>query len=333
MLKKLDTISLENGEKMTISVMVPPEENYSEKLAVFLRHKSDETGRCIKARLEGKYAGDAEDRYFIGEINGDIAGQLWYGYGKNNFPIANFGHVYTAPEHRKKGISGVLMKYFMDDFHRSPVAAALCTSSKEWIAGIYLKNGFKTVLPHLGPLMLSNTDYPEDFSAFEKLYHTPSEKLKAVKASMKYRHEIDCLLKFSFLFRDISSERVFISGMISSFQSAVFMQEDERGKVYCALTHENERCAGWSFCVNPLEKDAVPVFDWELHPLYSECGKSFIKQSMEMMAADKITQAMAYCTSKYPDKISILKDCGFKEETVLKKYCGEDNLYILRIKL
>lgn len=334
MLKNFGIITLENGEKLTIKLLVPPETEYSESLAVFLRHKGDESGRSIKARLAGKYLNEAVDKYFIAEIDGKPAAQLWYGYGRNSLPIADFGHVYTAPEQRGKGISTHLVKYFLDDFKDSPAIAAFCLSYREWVAGIYQKQGFKPVLSGYtaGPMMLANSNIPEDFMEFQKLYYTPADSLTVVPGDMRYRHEIDCLLRFSLQNDKISTERVFASDAISSFRTAFFMQEDLRGNIYCALNSE-KHCVGWSFCLNPFafgEGNQSPIFDWELHPLYKNKTEEFIKQSLELLKGKQIKQAFSYCSSEFTDKIKILKNCNFKEEAVIEGYFNKSSLHIFR---
>lgn len=335
MLKTLDTVTLRSGEEMTVRLLVPPEPGYTDELAVFLRHKGDESGRSIRSRLEGKYAEDAEDRYFVGEIGGKMAGQLWYGFNRQQYPIANFGHVYTAPEHRKKGITDCLMKYFMEDFKSCPAIAAFCFSSLEWIAGIYLKYGFKPALTgkSVGPLMLANSNIPEDFIAFQNYYYTPANSIKAVKGSMKFHHELDSLLRYSLMNDEKHENRVFASVSISSFRAAAFMQEDLRGHIFCAVT-PNDRCVGWSFCLNPFsfgEENQAPIFDWELHPFYQKQEGSFIGQSLEMLAKDGVKQAFSYCFSESAEKIGLLLSCGFKKEVVLNNYCDKKNLNIFRI--
>ena len=334
MLKTLDVITLKNGEKATIKLLVPPEPEYSENLAVFLRHKGDESGRSIRARLSGKYLNEAVDKYFIAEINGKLASQLWYGYGINPLPIADFGHVYTAPEHRGKGITTHLVKYFLDDFKKSPAVAAFCLSYREWVAGIYQKQGFKPVLSghNAGPMMLANSDMPENFMEFQKRYYTQGDSVSVVPGNMKYRHEIDCLLRFSLQNENLPSERIFVSDAVSSFRTALFMQEDQRGYVYCALTPE-KHCFGWSFCLNPFafgSENHSPVFDWEIHPLYKNRTEKLIRQSLELLKKNGIRQAFSYCFSESASKIKVLKNCGFTEEAVIKNYCDKNSLHILR---
>lgn len=335
MIKTLDSIILDNGEKMVIRLLIPPEPEYSDELAVFLRHKGDQTARDIQARLKGQYAADAVDKYFIGKIDGQIAGQLWYGFGKKHLPVANFGHVYTALEHRRKGVTAQLMKYFIADFKNSPALGAFCSSYREWVARIYQKDNFKPLLPgkNAGPMILANTDIPEDFSEFQKLYYLPEASLRAVKGSMKYHHEIDALLNYSLQSINEPTERVFASNAVSNFRVAIFMQEDQRGHVYCAVTPD-DRCAGWSFCLNPFALDKenqAPIFDYELHPLYKNQTEAFVKQSLNLLREKQAEQIFSYCSSEFTDKIKALKKCGFKEEAVIKNYCEENSLYILRI--
>jgi hypothetical protein len=337
MLKTLDTVTLRNGEEMVVKLLIPPEAEYSEKLAIFLRHKGDETARDIRARLNGQYASEVIDKYFIGEINGEMAGQLWYGYGRNARPVSNFGHVYTAMGHRRKGITAELMKYFIDDFKNSPALGAFCSSYREWVAAIYQKEGFRALLPgkNAGPMVLANTSVPEDFSKFQEFYYLPAEPVKAVEGSMKYCFEIDALLNYSLQSRSEPHRRIFVSNAVSSLRSALFMQEDKRGSVYCAVT-PGGCCAGWSFCLNPLAfgaENQSPVFDWELYPCYRNQARSFVSQSVNKLAKNGTKKIFAYCFSGQIEKISTLESCGFNSIATIPEYCDSQNLLVFSNKL
>ena len=337
MLKTLDTVPLRNGEKMVVKLLIPSEIGYSEKLAIFLRHKGDETARDIRARLNGQYASGVVDKYFIGEINGEMAGQLWYGYGRTSQPVSNFGHVYTAIKHRRKGITAELMKYFIDDFKNSPALGAFCSSYREWVAAIYQKEGFKPLLPgkNAGPMVLPNTSVPEDFLKFQDFYYLPAKPIKTVEGTMKYCFEIDALLNYSFQSRNELLSRVFVSNAVSSFRSALFMQEDKRGSVYCAVA-SNGHCAGWSFCLNPLafgKENQSPVFDWELHPYYQNQAKTFVSQSLKKLTTNGVEKVFAYCFSGQIEKISVLEACGFNCITTIPDYCDSQNLRVFLNKL
>ena len=245
------------------------------------------------------------------------------------------GYVYTAPEHRRKGITAHLMKYFAADFKASPALAAFCLSYREWVAAIYQKYNFKPLLlgKNAGPMMLANTGITADFNVFQEKYYLPATSLRAVPGSIKYRYEIDALLKYYLQYAGAPGKRIFASNAVSGFRAAIFMQEDRRGYVYCAVT-DDDRCAGWSFCLNPFAfgaENQAPVFDWELHPAYEDQAENFIKQSLGMLAENHVNQAFSYCSSNFADKAALLTRCGFREEAVLQNYCSGSHLRIFRI--
>ena len=222
MLETLDIVGLKDGRKMSIRRFTPPEQEYADGFKHFMRYLNDENTRSVGARSDGKYADCSVDRYFTGEIDGRIAGQVWYGWGHHDNPVANFGHVYVDPDFRGLGITRILMKYLYEDFRSSPVIGALCTCAAPQIAELYQPSGFHQIYPGSPRLYSPGSGYPDDFNDLTEQYYESTSALRVVPGSMEYRHEIDCLLMFTLEIKKIAALQRFNPTSVKDYQDAFY---------------------------------------------------------------------------------------------------------------
>ena len=334
----LRKVALKSGEKMTIKLVTPPAEEYLDKLLRFLEHKPDTIRRNIKQRLQGLYVKYCVDKYFVGEIEGKIVGQIWYGYSNSGTGIANFGEVYTEPEHRRKGISTELMKVFKGDFVNSPAVAALCTAG-DTAAGLYMQFGFQPVVPEtsFGPMILIRKGLAENFAEFEKDYYKPGSAVSVMPGSMKHRHDVDTLLRFSTILRRRQENWASLSGSgarlagrvgpacrVTDYMEACFMAEDGKGHVFVAVTDKGN-VVGWAFLLNPASESEQKsmVFDYEIAPAYGGSAGLLVRESMRLAGERGAQRAWAWCRALDSEKTNLLLAEGFTEAARLSNYFSE----------
>ena len=320
MLQTLGEVSLASGEKMTVKLVMPPEWDYAGKVVRFLDHKPDPSRRGIRQRLRGDYAAYCTDKYFIGEIDGRIAGQLWYGYSTSG--VGNFGHVYTVPEHRRKGITNVLLPFFLDDFHASPVKAVLCGTGTPWVADTYKKCGFQPIGLESGSLILLKKEWGENFEEFSKWYFPKEPGMSVVTGTMEYRHDADLMLRHALRMRGRSSQRVAMSSMVRSYEDALFRAEDGQGVLTTAVTGDGH-VAGWAFGLNTGSSQEIrsKIFDYEFLPDYSPDGeRRFIAESLKLMHKRGVDRMYAYLPEFDKLKIGFLEKEGFRTLARLENY-------------
>ncbi|MEW6357155.1 MAG: GNAT family N-acetyltransferase [Planctomycetota bacterium] len=339
----LSEVGLKNGEKMVVKMVTPPAGEYADKLLHFFEHKRDVTFRNIRQRLRGDYTTYCIDRYFVGEIGGRIAGQVWYGYSNSGTGVANFGEVYTEPEHRNKGVLTELMKVFAQNFTNSPARAALCTAGAGQAAATYCKFGFQPVIAGAdrGPHILVKQRIAANFSEFERAYYTPGQEISVSIGSMKHRHDIDTLLRFSTILRRGAEHgdplkyssasgaslamRVGMATHVANYMDACFQAEDGRGMVTVAATGKGN-VVGWSFFLNTgseMEQQSK-VFDFELHPTYAGSASTLIKESLRLARENGVKRACSFCLSADAEKIALLRAAGFREAAKLPNHCQVD---------
>ena len=310
---------------MRVCLLKPPAGEWQDAMESFFAHYNDQPRRDIIQRFRGDYASVCEDFYFLGIINGQIAGQVWYGYAKDADGIANFGNVYTAPTHRKKGITGILMRYFSSSFEENGACAAFCTCSNPWIVSIYAKHGFHPALPGTtgGPLMLTKQGVATDFEQFTDNYYAllPGAKLSVVSADIRQRHPVDTLLKFYGLLHPGKLEpRIALPSIIRNYQHALHLAEDGCGKLFAAIT-DDQRVMGWAFCLNPASsfEQRTGVLDYEIHPSHASFVPTLLRE-VAKASKDYFDFIHVQIPSFAVGKQQAFTDAGFEKKNELRHY-------------
>ena len=157
--------------------------------------------KIIRRRLQGEFADLCTDNYYIAHKDGKCYSRLWTGWGKHKDAIGNFGHFLTLPEKRGQGLGReVIKKWTADIKSRGDAPLALFCTANAQITEIYRPLGFREITPNKkgGFLYCPLGNSPENFDEFCKFYFVPGEKIYQKPASMQFRHEVDCLLRFAF---------------------------------------------------------------------------------------------------------------------------------------
>lgn len=142
MYESLGTATLKTGERVTLAVVMPPHGALARAARALLAHKSPLWQNHLEAALAGK-ADALETRFYLA-----LAGRT---------PVANImtveyrgvgilGHVYTRPEHRRKGICTQLMARQMEHFRsRGGQCLVLGTGFETPPYRIYESFGFRSL--------------------------------------------------------------------------------------------------------------------------------------------------------------------------------------------
>jgi GNAT superfamily N-acetyltransferase len=134
--------TLKTGEVMEVGIVAAPDSDYKGQLRCFLDHKPDEFKFHIEAALE-RPLDNLTTRFFIGQINGSIVAQVMI-VGDNHAGI--LGHVFTAPDYRRKGACAQIMGYLMPNcLNLGYLAITLSTGFDSPAYRIYHSFGFRSV--------------------------------------------------------------------------------------------------------------------------------------------------------------------------------------------
>ena len=209
----------------------------------------------MRLRISGAVYGECHDVYYIAHEDGVGIGRHWNGWGKHADSIGNWGNFFVNGEHRGKGIGGKLLDLWWKDFHACedrPLCFLCATGNKELATKVYSRFGFVPAMEGAdhGPLYMPIGNAPSSFREFYRSYYKPSGRIVHKRATVEYRHEIDCLLRFAFM--DLGNP--FGIGDIKSIESALLYYPERAG----ILFSDDGHVVGWSF-----DKKM------QVHPLYS----------------------------------------------------------------
>ena len=308
MLANLEKLTLKNGATAEIFLLEPPEASpFVDGLKTLHLEKSDTSRRWINTILDGNYTGECVDRYFFAVIDGQVAGSLWYGYGRHESPVANFGHVFISPAFRGLGITQILLQHFKRDFSQSPCLAAFCKCSREWIAKMYREIGFMGVEPgtSTGKLMLLNHADWKDFKSLEEEYYRRSTPLLVADGSMQFRHESDCLGAFTEHF----SPRGMSLQWVANYLQALFLQEDGAATL---LNWQDADGHIFGWCFSATISQEYEWFDYTCHPnVTHEEEAELLRQSIIHFKSGR--PIVTSVKDILPHRKAILTSCGFRK--------------------
>ena len=164
-----ESLELKDGSKTDVIHVVPPDATYSPRLHAFFAHKSAHWRTYLNDSLEGKHAGTCADHFFLGLVDGEILGGMWYvGSPRNHLSVTTFGHVFTRPEARGRGIATRVMEQTCAYYRGAEGSEAMyLASGGEVPRRMYAKFGF---VPVHGSIMRWTVDEAEDGDAFEARY-------------------------------------------------------------------------------------------------------------------------------------------------------------------
>lgn len=347
----IGNVKLSNGEEMLIKLLRPPAPEYFDPIWDHQIHMNgnDFYKRIFKQRLEGKYAAECTDSYFIGEIDGEIAGLIWYGYPVNGTGVGNWGDVLTTRKHRGKGVMKTLIDAFMDDFLLSSAKILLCSANPHAMNS-YAKIGWKSILQSsqgggpsylIHPNMLEHGTVGKDFREFSNDYFSPGRKTSVYPGSMRHRHDIDRLLSFSKILQltdtgenpekllsvqdVVLDRRMGITYNIKNYMDAIFRMEDGNG-IVTVMTTDKGNVVGWAFCLSlgsELEK-GNKYLDYSIHPNYASSASLLINETLCLMKKQQADTIYAYCPNIDTEKKKAFNECGFHENARMKNYCKID---------
>ncbi|MGD9495011.1 MAG: GNAT family N-acetyltransferase [Armatimonadota bacterium] len=139
----LTDVTLKSGEPMRIVRIDAPDPVWKDRILPFLQHKGDPWLWQMEVAL-GEGLGECAQHYYLGVLEGgEVVGNIMTTESMQP-PIGILGHVFTPPEHRRKGICSRLMEALTEDFRaRDGRAMFLHTGYDSPPYHIYAAWGFK----------------------------------------------------------------------------------------------------------------------------------------------------------------------------------------------
>lgn len=194
----------------------------------------------MRLRISGGAAKQCDDTYYVAHEDGVCYSRLWNGWGRHDNAIGNFGNFLTLEAVRGQGIGHRMLEMWYKDIQsRDKRPLGLFCSAAERPAQLYFPYGFRPALTGrtYGPLYMPLGDSPQTFRDFCDMYYQPTDVLLRRPATVEWRHEIDCLLKFALLEQGLE----FGMGKTVNLEGALLYAP---GKAQLLFTQQG-RCVGW----------------------------------------------------------------------------------------
>lgn len=142
MVNDLGAVTLKSGEQARLVHIVAPEPAWTERILPFLAHKGEPWMWPMKLALNEGLPGTRMS-FFECVLDGDIVGNITTVDANG---IGMLQHVFTNPDHRRKGICRFLMQVLVDDFtSRGGRAMYLGTGYDSPPFWIYHSFGFRSI--------------------------------------------------------------------------------------------------------------------------------------------------------------------------------------------
>ena len=312
MYKKRSIQSLKTGESLEIGVVSGPDEAHADQIAPFLQHKGGLCNRHIAKALKEELD-ELETRFYVGKLRGTIiANIMTVEYNRTGI----LGHVYTQPEHRRKGACKLVMAEQMKDFRTRGGMLLLGTGYDSPPYWIYHSFGFRSLAEGSGFMRYATED------DFEAGYFAPGE-VEAVEVRWLDWHRLNAL----FAIREGGFLRRVGRGLygVSSFEwGFLHLKRDlEEDATYQAKLLGSERggvvgCA--TLAKDPRWHRDVWLLDLFVHP-------NFASSAGQLLDALDFPEGkiQCYADSRSSEKMRALEQAGFRQEALFKAHIQADD--------
>lgn len=306
MVRPLGEVRLKSGEKVHRLVVEAPDEEWAPVVRGLLAHKGWHYRWHIERALQGPLEG-LETRFYLGLLGFEAVTNIMVVEARG---VGIVGHVYTRPEHRRKGIATAVMEAQMEDFRqRGGRALTLGTGYDTPPYWIYHSFGFRSVAEGSGTMWCFTR--PQER---ERLWQAP------VRGPSEIRWEHWPLLNLlcvqpegDFLrhqARSLWGQRNFEGGFLAyKHQLALGSVE---GRV---LENEEGLVVGWASVEgDPLWREVAALLDLFLHPVAWPHAET-------LLAALPLPSKpiLAYAQEGSP-KEEVLARWGFRRLTLLPRW-------------
>ena len=317
--KKLSIQTLKTGEAMEIGVVLTPDEAHADRIAPFLEHKGDPWNTHIIRALR-EPLDELETRFYVGKLQGTIITNVMT---VEHSRTGILGHVYTQPEHRRKGAFKLLMAEQMKHFRMRGGLLLLGTGYDSPAYWIYHGFGFRSLIEGSGLMRYATED------DFEARYFAPG-KTRVVEVRWRDWPRLNALFSIregDFL-RSVGWERYGVSSFERGFLHLKKALEEDAAYQVRLLESEHGAVVGCATLTkDPRWHRDVWLLDLFLHP-------DFASSASELLDALNFPEGkiQCYADSGSPDKMRALEQAGFRQEAVFKGQLQTDDGARLDVK-
>jgi len=313
MYERLGEQTLQSGERLEIGVVTAPDETFAARIEDVLHHKGPEWRTHIHNTLRGE-TDQLETRFYLGLLDDQPVGNVMT---VERHGVGIFGHVFTRPEHRRKGVCRAIMQRQMQHFRqRGGHVLILGTGFESPPYWIYHSFGFRSLQ---GGFMryAVEPDY-----AFEERWFAPGPA-QVVAAAWRHWPLVAHLASVpgpEFL-RSVAWKVYGIGNLEGPFVS--FMHNRLHGEPVQAVMLETEpgAVAGCATLYPLPHWHNVWLVDVFTHPNFTDRMADLIRGLPPPSG-----KLVAYADTEAADKAAALESCGFEREGMLRDLLRTDDL-------
>lgn len=316
MVTEYPPLRLKSDEEALLFKVIAPEPEWKERLLSRLSHKGPLWDKPMNNALEAGLEGMT--MYFFQLRLGDVAvGNLTIVEALDR-PIALLQHVFTDPDHRRKGICNSMMQAMVDDFRaRDGRAMYLGTGYDTPPYHIYRSFGFEGIGTTGAMVWAFDDDYPESYFPGGPVLLRPMRWGDWAPLTALYQ-QIDGWDLRGYCFGQFGH---------SSYESAFCRLQEviEEGKAAHATVLEDTTTGaviGHAFIMQDEKWPGGPkVLECFVHPRYEHRTPELLSA----VAAAAETRLKAYADADASGKLDALEQIGFGREALLKaQYVRKD---------
>lgn len=278
--------TLLSGEALRILRFVTPEEIPEQVVRYWIASLGFDSYRRYVSSLSywrlyfrevfaGNFAKENVDHLYIAELNGEYAARMWFAYSKKTLR-GNFGHVFTEPAFRKRGLMSELLNVCLADFQASPAEMVCCASGNVFAVQSYVKHGFELIYGgSTGPLALVKNGTFKTMT--EQFYNLSGGKCLIREGAIGDQYECDKFLAYNpNVYCGKRNFRRGIASLLPDFCTAYQEVLSGNGKIFVAENAQGAIVA-YAFVVN-FYGNGILDFTW--HGEYASEIPALLKKTI-----------------------------------------------------
>ena len=313
------TVQLRSGEKLMIEVCEPPFPGGEHSLCWW--------GDIAADLMAGNLRPWLYTPYYLGKIDGELVGYMGCQTPADTREVGLVEFVWTAEEHRRKGIASLLLGRLVEEFTQAGgLALYLCTANPH-AGSLYERHGFRYFVgdgmrylaPGAGDFEPRLPRWRQSGRGSRRYLGRPAGGLGALQSS---RAEVD---------REGLPEPEFprYTRYESHFVKTLRRLEGQRG--FClALENAKRRLVGLAMVERrgTFAEQHTGILSFRVAPAFSGQAADLLGATVERCAALEIAVLHVYLADCDDDQKQLLEEAGFGEEARFKRRLRVDGRFV-----
>lgn len=313
MYRKLEDVTLKNGERAELGVLAGPDAEWGPRVRHLLGHKGPPWGWQIEQNLSNPATGTEGYFYLLSKEGRPFANIMTV----ERAGIGVFGHVYTAPEERRKGAADLIHHHQMEDFRRRAGRALyLGTGYDTHPYRLYQKYGFAGAEPESGSMFY----FAQGQEAFEREVFAPGP-VAIETLAFKHWPQLPALA----MCRHPACLRILGMGVLNVVSSEGGALDYLAALARGAKTHDARvavsRASDLPVALAARAPDPRFGPHVELVDAFAAPGHAAqLPELLDALALDPARRQICLADSAWPEKGAQLERAGFRQEALLRRH-------------